>query len=689
MVDGPQIGLRLTRAFFAIRFVLVSTIGSFCLGIIRVGRQAVMAGHLLMPMNQSRTISLIQLHSFAYVNDPQILPFFALLKHQAAMHQDTQLQRLISFFGSYYLQILTFDFFYQNCRYIIRRNALKSNIPIQSPFYDENSLGIILQKVIENIIISIFIFLFTNMQGHSGLQEQVNICLQGLDQELEKSYIKIDDAIASFEDLLHLQPLQIMHSQIHEQPLKTNPFTVQLHLQDIIIHEVNQIQQHKKLETQEQQVKEEEQEIIQAYVRKQDMFEILTQITNISDESYLNEILEKLRQDKITDSLEYLCSQSNKQQSQLKYILDLIKNISELDFYKQNYSKEEYWLKEGDLQFLKFLVHLTAIDERFIQCGSNCFNLLVEMKVDLREQSFEGVRIKDTSLVGGNFVRCNFNGSEFDNVDISGMNLNQAQLFNCKWKNIKIHELNKLDGHSSCVNSVNFSPDGTTLASGSYDNSIRLWDVKTGQQKAKLDGHSSSVNSVNFSPDGTTLASGSADYSIRLWDVKTGQQKAKLDGHSYGILSVNFSPDGTTLASCSYDMSIRQWDVKTGQYKAKLDGHSKEVYSVNFSPDGNRLASDSWDESIRLWNVITSNEILQSNNSYKVLLTQFKIPLQNSSLLPNINSDRTIHRICQNPQLEASGTLILKGQFINHQGIDLKPLLKSKGSCFIEVLKQK
>ncbi|CAK84533.1 unnamed protein product, partial (macronuclear) [Paramecium tetraurelia] len=85
----------------------------------------------------------------------------------------------------------------------------------------------------------------------------------------------------------------------------------------------------------------EEQEIVQTYVRKQDLSEILTQITNILDESYLNEILEKLRQDKITDSLEYLSSKSNKQQSKLKYIHDLIKNISELDFNKQNYSKEE------------------------------------------------------------------------------------------------------------------------------------------------------------------------------------------------------------------------------------------------------------------------------------------------------------------------------------------------------------
>ncbi|CAD8193977.1 unnamed protein product [Paramecium octaurelia] len=138
-------------------------------------------------------------------------------------------------------------------------------------------------------------------------------------------------------------------------------------------------------------------------------------------------------------------------------------------------------------------------------------------------------------------------------------------------------------------------------------------------------------------------------------------------------------------------ISIRLWDVKTGQQKAKLDGHSSYVlvYSVNFSPNGNTLASCSSDKSIRLWNVRTSKEIIQSDSNYKDLLAQFNISLQNSSLLPNVNPDRTILRICQNPILEASGTLILKGQFVNYQGIDLKPLFKTKGSFFFEDLKQK
>ena len=74
-------------------------------------------------------------------------------------------------------------------------------------------------------------------------------------------------------------------------------------------------------------------------------------------------------------------------------------------------------------------------------------------------------------------------------------------------------------GHTSVINSVAFSPDGNTLASGSRDWTIRLWDTRTGQHKKTLAGHKGVVNSVAFSPDGTTLASGSEDDTILLWDL--------------------------------------------------------------------------------------------------------------------------------------------------------------------------
>ena len=172
-------------------------------------------------------------------------------------------------------------------------------------------------------------------------------------------------------------------------------------------------------------------------------------------------------------------------------------------------------------------------------------------------------------------------------------------------------------GHTGWVYSVSFSPDGITLASGSRDNTVRLWDVASRQQKAVLE-HPwlASVHSVSFSPDGTTLASGSRK-TVRLWDVASGQQKAVLEGHTDRVTSVSFSPDGTILASGSWDDTVWLWDVASGQQKAVLEGHTSWVESVSFSPDGLTLASGSEDDTIRLWDVATGQEkaLLQGHTS--------------------------------------------------------------------------
>src|SRR5438552_3450930 len=101
-----------------------------------------------------------------------------------------------------------------------------------------------------------------------------------------------------------------------------------------------------------------------------------------------------------------------------------------------------------------------------------------------------------------------------------------------------------------------------------------------------LEGHTGSVLAVVFSPDGKTLATGSRDQSIRLWDAQTGELKTALKGHSGDLECIRYSPDGKTLASSSHDMTIHLWDTATNKTRLTLEGHTAEVDSVTFSPDG-------------------------------------------------------------------------------------------------------
>jgi WD40 repeat protein len=177
------------------------------------------------------------------------------------------------------------------------------------------------------------------------------------------------------------------------------------------------------------------------------------------------------------------------------------------------------------------------------------------------------------------------------------------------WEVATGKELRTLTGHSSSVLSVVYSPDGRYLASGSDDNTIKIWEVATGKELRTLTGHSESVDSVVYSPDGRYLASGSDDNTIKIWEVATGKELRTLTGHSESVDSVVYSPDGRYLASGSYDNTIKIWEVATGKELRTLTGHSSSVLSVVYSPDGRYLASGSYDKTIKLWEVATGEEL--------------------------------------------------------------------------------
>ncbi len=162
----------------------------------------------------------------------------------------------------------------------------------------------------------------------------------------------------------------------------------------------------------------------------------------------------------------------------------------------------------------------------------------------------------------------------------------------------------RLKGHGETVYSVAYSPDGKYLVTGSFDHTLKLWEVATGKEVKTYSGptgHQKMVLSVAFSPDGQMIASGSADNTLKVWDVPVGTPIRSLKTPEVSA-AVALSPDGVKLAVGGRDGSLKLVNAADFKELLKFNGHTGAVNGIAFSANGQVLASAGADRMVRFWN---------------------------------------------------------------------------------------
>jgi len=167
----------------------------------------------------------------------------------------------------------------------------------------------------------------------------------------------------------------------------------------------------------------------------------------------------------------------------------------------------------------------------------------------------------------------------------------------------------RLTGHGHFVQDVAISSDGQFALSGSWDGTLRLWDLNTGQTTRRFIGHTKDVLSVAFSADNRQIVSGSRDKTINLWNTlgqcKYTITKEREDGHSEWVSCVRFSPNPNTplIVSAGWDKVVKVWNLGLCKLRTTLIGHTGYVNTVTVSPDGSLCASGGKDGTAMLWDL--------------------------------------------------------------------------------------
>jgi tetratricopeptide (TPR) repeat protein len=172
------------------------------------------------------------------------------------------------------------------------------------------------------------------------------------------------------------------------------------------------------------------------------------------------------------------------------------------------------------------------------------------------------------------------------------------------------NESRTLQGHThNLIESVAIAPDGRRVLSSGYDNTVRLWDLATGQEVRRFVGHKGLVHGLAFLPGGMQIITSGSDGTVRLWDVESGKEVRQFPGHEGPVQGLALSPDGKRLLTGGRDKTLRLWDVETGKPIRQLEAPAGPVTSVAFAADGRHALSGGGEPTVYHWDVETGKAV--------------------------------------------------------------------------------
>ncbi|WP_375330738.1 NACHT and WD40 repeat domain-containing protein [Candidatus Tisiphia endosymbiont of Oplodontha viridula] len=311
--------------------------------------------------------------------------------------------------------------------------------------------------------------------------------------------------------------------------------------------------------------------------------------------------------------------------------VELIKLIAEDLVYNKNLQV-----------FLRQAINATKqdkSDEEATTFASNSITLLVAA-----QYSFSGEDLSNIAIKGANIRNGIFQYVDFSNADLTGVNLTNANLVGAKFinSNMSNTQLSRCSDlvHTAMVSCISYSPDGKYLASGSWDDTVRIWNAENGSLLHKLEGHTNTIRCVSYSPDSKYLASGSWDHTVKIWNAENGSLLHKLEGHTGVIKCLSYSLDGKYLASGSWDDTVIIWNAENGSLLHKIEEHTGQIWCLSYSPDGKYLASGSWDHAVKIWNAENGSLFYKLEGHTKVICCLSYSP--DGKYLATGSRDRTV-----------------------------------------------